>query len=751
MLNEWAATSPYVIVHGLAAFVCVVLAFVGWRRRAMPGGWQFAALMAAGALWAAFYAVEVAAPTLDEKLVWAKLQYLGILPMPIMWYLFARAHTGATRKFNPKYGALVGVFSLVTLALVFTNQSHGLIWSRTELSTIESTSILSLGHGAWFWLYAAYWLILVLFGSLFLLSAAYRHPQIYRHQGVLLTVAAIVPWVGNVLSIFWITPDHGIDLNPLALTVAGVALAFSMWSFRLPTLMPALLPVARNQVLETMKDGVLVLGGDGKVVYANPAATAMLGERAAEMIGRPASEVLGDVTADRPESEDGLASQFEMHRGEGDSEHRYHVVSSPLGSGGGIGAGRLLVVRDITERYEAQRALKERDDQLRQAQKMEAVGQLAGGIAHDFNNLLTAIIGYSELVLGSDVTDADAWRKDVGEIRSAADQASNLTRQILAFSRRQALRPEVLSLNDTVKGTERILRRTLGERVELFTLLQPELGLVEVDGSQLEQVLMNLAVNARDAMPDGGRLIIETANVELDYQTCRQLEGAEPGPHVMLAVSDNGTGMDEETREHAFEPFFTTKEPGRGTGLGLSTVYGIVKQSGGCLGVYSEPGKGTTFKIYLPRVHRPLTRHAAPVPAPAPATTHTGHEAILLVEDEAAVRVLAKRALEDFGYKVEAAANGDEAMGLLEDRGRVFDLLLTDVILPGSMQGNELAQAACELRPDLRVLYMSGYARESFAHAGRLEEGVDYLPKPFTPEDLGRRVRGVLDRKAVAV
>jgi two-component system, cell cycle sensor histidine kinase and response regulator CckA len=399
---------------------------------------------------------------------------------------------------------------------------------------------------------------------------------------------------------------------------------------------------------------------------------------------------------------------------------------------------------DISERKAAEKALRESEEQLRQAQKMEAIGQLAGGIAHDFNNVLTTILGYSELILTSDECCSSSLRADVEEIKAAGERASSFTRQILAFSRRQALRPKTLLFNDVLTRMERLLRRTLGENIELVTIADPSLGFVEVDEHQFEQVLVNLALNARDAMPTGGKLTLETANVEVGVASSRTRRGLQPGSYVMLAVSDTGMGMDERTRSHLFEPFFTTKPVGKGTGLGLATVYGVVRQSGGHIFVHSEPANGTTFEVYLPRIDKlPEDRARSRYTC----GSLTGNERILVVEDEQAVRNLVDRALSHLGYGIVAAGSGDEALALLEG-GLVVDLLLTDVVLPGNLQGNDLVQAVSLIRPNLAVLYMSGYTRDAIVHAGRLDPGVNYIEKPFRPDELAARVRELLDEVA---
>jgi two-component system cell cycle sensor histidine kinase/response regulator CckA len=401
----------------------------------------------------------------------------------------------------------------------------------------------------------------------------------------------------------------------------------------------------------------------------------------------------------------------------------------------------LMACEDITERKRTEMEMAALQEQLRQSQKMEAIGRLAGGIAHDFNNLLTVIRGYGQLLL-VEHKEGTSLEGSIEQIKQAADQAADLTRQLLAFSRRQLMEMRVLDLNTVLRNLDKMLRRVLGEDVKLVTLLAEDLGRVKTDPGQMEQVVMNLAVNARDAMPSGGRLTIETANVELDEAYARAHISVPPGRYVMLAVSDTGVGMTQEVKERAFDPFFTTKEKGKGTGLGLSTVYGIVKQSGGNIWVYSELGKGTTFKIYLQRVDEPLEElREKMVGEELP----RGKETVLVVEDEEKVRKLIVEILGRQGYRVLEASHGDEALLIHEKQDGPIHLILVDVVMPG-MSGSKLAKRLASLRPETKILYMSGYTDNAIVHHGVLARGVNYIQKPFTMDGLTRKVREVLDK-----
>ena len=393
----------------------------------------------------------------------------------------------------------------------------------------------------------------------------------------------------------------------------------------------------------------------------------------------------------------------------------------------------LVLATDVTERLQL-------ESQLRQAQKMEAVGLLAGGVAHDFNNLLTAIMGYGQLLRQRVGANTKALA-DADEILKAAERAASLTRQLLAFSRQQVLEPRVLDLNAILSDMDRMLRRLIGEDIDLLTAPGVELGRVRVDPGQIEQVLVNLVVNARDAMPEGGKLTVETANADLDEGYVKGRLEVRPGPYVMLAVSDTGCGMSPETIARVFEPFFTTKEIGRGTGLGLSTVHGIVKQSDGHIEVYSDIGGGTTFKVYLPRAEGAAEGR----PAAAPEPDHlAGSETLLLVEDEELIRRVVAQSLELQGYRVIAVEDGSRALAICEQADQPIDLLITDVVMP-LMSGPQLVERVSTLRPDLPILYMSGYTDRALIHQGQRKAGTAFLQKPFMPEVLARKVREVLD------
>jgi two-component system cell cycle sensor histidine kinase/response regulator CckA len=413
-----------------------------------------------------------------------------------------------------------------------------------------------------------------------------------------------------------------------------------------------------------------------------------------------------------------------------------HIRVRAIGHAERNAAGTIVGVRGAFQDIDEQRKL---EDQLRQSQKMDAIGQLAGGVAHDFNNLLSVILSYTTLIY-EDLPEGEPLRYDIDEIHRAAERAADLTRQLLAFSRQQMLETRVLDLAQVVLGMEKMLRRLLGEHIELSLRLEEPGGRVRADVGQLEQLIMNLAVNARDAMPDGGKLTIETENVKLDGDSVADKHGVVAGRYVMLAVTDTGRGMDASTRARIFEPFFTTKEPGKGTGLGLSTVFGIVKQSQGHICVKSEPGMGTTFKIYLPRTDDLETL----APPPRGSGTLQGTETVLLVEDEEQVRVIMRTILRKNGYDVFDAPSSGEALLLCEQLGESIQLLITDVVMP-RMNGRDLAARITRMRPKMRVLFVSGYVEHGMSHPGAADDGPHFLSKPVTPETLLRKVRSVLD------
>jgi len=500
----------------------------------------------------------------------------------------------------------------------------------------------------------------------------------------------------------------------------------------------------QSAALHVAADAIVITDRAGVIEWVNPAFTQLTGYTAEEALGKNPRHLVKSgkhpqafyddfwqtILAGRP-----WHGEMINRRKDGSLYSEDQAVTPILDASGAI-THFVAIQKDITERLQL-------EAQFRQVQKMDSVGQLASGIAHDFNNLLTVINGTAELVLGQ-ISQEDPVRADVQEIHSAGERAATLTRQLLVFSRQQLLEPRVMSLNTAVTAMESLLRRLLGEDIDLVVVPAPGAGHITADPGHHEQGITNLAVNARDAMPQGGRLTIETENVEIDEAYARANgEAMAPGFYVRLTVSDSGVGMDEATRVRIFEPFFTTKDLGKGTGLGLSTVYGIVKQSHGFIWVESEVGQGTSFQICLPQV----TEVAGTVQSPPTVVSSSGTETILLVEDNAGLRKVATRFLEPAGYTVLAAATGEEALRLLASHEAPVHLLLSDVVMPG-MSGRELAERLVRTRPTLKVLYMSGYTSDTIVQRGVLDAQVPFLSKPFTAEALRNKVREVLDSQA---
>jgi PAS domain S-box-containing protein len=510
-----------------------------------------------------------------------------------------------------------------------------------------------------------------------------------------------------------------------------------------------------DDVLDNSAVAIFILDFDFRVVWVNRALEDYFGLKRDKIIGKDKRQLIRERIKDIFEDPDGFVNKvfstyddntyierFECHviaNGEREErwlEHRSQPIQSGLYTG-----GRIEHYYDISNQKQVEKKMKEMQAQLIQSQKMEAVGTLAGGVAHDFNNLLTVIIGNAQLAL-MDVIKDESLRTEIEEIKNAGEKAASLTRQLLAFSRKQMIKPEILNINELLTDVEKMLGRLIGEDIELLTIPEPELWQVKIDPGQIEQVIMNLAVNARDAMPKGGKLTINTANADLNENYFREhsIKEEKPGHYVMLAVSDTGSGMNKKTREHIFDPFFTTKKVGKGTGLGLSTIYGIVKQNNGFVWVYSEPGQGSTFKVYLPMVKgdaEPEEKEQSPV------DDLSGSETVLIVEDDEGLRKFAQEVLQSYGYRILVAENGEDALRVCKEHEGPIHLLLTDVVMP-KMGGKQLAERLQPLYPRMKVICMSGYTDDAIVHHGVLESGLNFLEKPFTPESLARKVREAL-------
>ncbi len=723
--DHWQWT-PIIIPVLVAAFTALIVAGLAWHRYPAQGAVLYGLAMLAVSQWSFGYALELASADLAQAEFWAKAQYLGIVVLPVCWLAFAMVYTGHRAWLRPHRLAPLLALPVLTLVSVATNQFHGLMWDRVHLDTTGPFAVLDIHRGPWFWVHTAYSYALLLAGSVLLLRMFLRSSRPYAGQVKALLAALAAPWLGSALYLGGFQPLPHLDLTTFAFTFSGVVMLWGLFRLRLLEIVP----IARAAVIEGMSDGMMVLDAQGRVADLNPTGARMLGLPAASLIGRLPAAALSDQSewVKNFRARDGEQAEITIE------ESCYDLRVSALSDGKGRSTGRVITARDITAARQAEAALRRSQDQLREAQKMEAIGRLAGGIAHDFNNLLTIINGYSEFLAAA--LDPDSrMAEDARAIRAAGERAAELTRQLLAFGRRQMLEIRAFDLNEAMGDLARMLGRVLGERVTVELDLADDLGWVEADRGQIEQVVLNLALNARDAMPDGGTLTLRTFNPPAG--------AAESGAQVAFEVSDTGYGMDPEVLEHLFEPFFTTKAWGKGTGLGLAMVHGIVTQSRGEVQVRSRPGQGTTFTVYLPR-SAPDRAPASPVAAPA--TSPMGTESVLVVEDEEGVRALAITALRRLGYQVSGASNGLEALAAFGNGDKPVHLVLTDVVMPG-MGGPEFVRRLRERRQGFGVLYMTGYAQEAAGDPGPAELDAPVIGKPFDLALLATRVREVLDAR----
>jgi signal transduction histidine kinase len=699
-----------------APVILIPLAVYAIRQRKVRGAAWYGVLLLTIAVWCVAYAWELRAPTLTGKLLALRVKYIAVVTVPVAWMGFILGFVAHDRVLIRRVVEPMAIAAVVLLGFAWTNSWHGLFWGAMTLEPASETLSVLAGRGPLFWLNVSYTYAALLVGLGVLISQATQSPYLYRKRAIIVVAATVLPWIGNMVFLARSEQGGRIDPTPFLFTCTAILAAVAV--FRYGVLDP--IPTLHDARIEVIGDGLLILDVQRRVADLNRAAEAIVRRSRATATGAAIEELLPL----RPTS-GGDARQDLVLRGPG-GERVFDARVTPIYSYGARLTGYIVLLRDVTEHRHL-------EAQLRQAQKMEAVGKLAGGVAHDFNNLLTAIIGFAALAL-DEVPAGSPAHEWVRQIQRSGEQAAALTRQLLAFGRRQILQPELLDVCDVVRQLEMMLRRLIGEDVTLIAELASGPHRVVADRAQLQQVLVNLAVNGRDAMPRGGVLMITTGRATVADPVREGLDVA-PGEYITLQVSDNGEGMDDQTVARIFEPFFTTKPFGKGTGLGLATVYGIVKQSGGDVRVRTRRGEGTQFFVLLPAAAAQGEPAVALDTLPVP----RGTGSVLVVEDEASVREFLEEVLRGAGWRVTSAATPAEALALAARPSLEMDLLLTDVVMPG-MSGGDLAERLEVLRPGLRVLFVSGYPDEDVTSRGLIAPGRDVLTKPFTPAELRRRV-----------
>jgi PAS domain S-box-containing protein len=698
------------------------LAAYAFRQRRVRSAAWYATLLIALSIWCTSYAWELTATEFEVKALALRVKYVGVLLLPMAWLGFICDFVAIDRRVVRRLVSGVGVVSGALLLLAWTDGWHGLFWGGLRLEGTGPEAVLA-GRGPGFWANLALTYAALVVGIAVLVSQAVASPYLYRHRAIIIIASAVIPWAGNLVTIASGDRPGTVDLTPVLFSLTAVLSAMAVFRYRVLDPIPTL----RDVRIEVIGDGLVIVDAHGRIADLNLAAERILGRTRAAAAGMPAGDLLDGL-----DSSNDTERRVDIKRRLGAEERTFDASVTPIRTPSGSRTGLVVLLRDVTERRHL-------EEQLRQAQKMEAVGKLAGGVAHDFNNLLTAIIGFSTLA-EDELPDDSPARPALAQVRRSAEQAASLTRQLLAFGRRQLLQPEPLDLGDVIMQMEPMLRRLIGADVTVTTEYGEGLPIINADRTQLQQVLLNLVVNARDAMPGGGELTIRTGQTRGPGSADARGE-LTSGHYAWLEVCDTGHGIDADTRERIFEPFFTTKVFGQGTGLGLSTVYGIAKQSGGDVTVQSVPGRGATFRVLLPAA----AVQAAPPPVEqcledVPATTGT----VLLAEDDDAVRDFVAEVMRAWGWTVIVAASPAEALAMAARQTLVIDVLVTDIVMPG-MNGSDLADRLLELRPQLRVLFITGYDDEEIGtRRGLLTTGKEVLAKPFTPSELRARVQALV-------
>jgi len=702
-----------------------------WRRRNTHGAYALLVVMLATAEWSLLSALHKAVPDLSSKLLLARIQYLGIVTTLPALLVFVLQYTGHDRRVTVRNVVLLSLFPVMVLVMAWTNPHHGLIWKEITLDVNGPAPIAVYRYGLFFWLWVCFAYGITLICTLLLIRMWVVSEPVYRKQIPIMIVGFVVPWAANGLYLLHLSPWPRIDMTPIAFTVTGILLGFGFFWGRILDIVP----VAHRTVLENMGDGVIVLDRSNRVAHLNRAARAILDFPRSDVIGETAAQALRNIPVLAEKILETREAKTEITLAFKEGRRHFDLDVSVIRDNRGKAAGRLINLHDMTERKKAEKEKTKLEAQLLHAQKMEAVGTLAGGVAHDFNNLLMSIQGHASLIRLKN-RGSDFEMEHVEGIEASVRRGANLTKQLLGFAREGKFEVTPLNLNSILADSAKLFGRT---RKEIAVHLKPADGLwrVEADRGQMDQVFMNLFINAWHAMPGGGKLFLATENLHLDEQNAR-LKQIPPGRYVKISVVDEGVGMSTEVQQRIFEPFFTTRKFGTGTGLGLASVYGIVKNHDGHIEVQSAPGKGTAFMLYLP-----ASQQVAVHETEKPGTIQTGKGTILLVDDEPMVLQVGRGMLEAIGYNILTAESGPEAIDLYRRNRDMIDLVVLDVIMP-DMGGGETYDRLKSLNPHIKVLLASGYRVDGEA-AQILKRGCQgFIQKPFDVSEISLKLKTLL-------